>query len=264
MDSTTTNPEKEVIQDPQQQQETEETTAETGANTDVVQEGVDVQARGRPQMGGQRQKGASAKGTNREKEVGNKKKRKRYPPLPAEFHEVKTVDILINPLEPQIRLHPRKFLQLEPLERDEIGHAGGIDSNALVDGFYSESYIRKVQEFVMERKELLGVSPTDMSSRMMRRAIYEYYTQPYRGETAILQLVVAEYRLTRHVHGGRPRLSYCFKCRLQLEIGYLSRPWVMTKPPRERMLWFNESDLDSIEDAEEKERLCKAREDGWT
>ena len=112
------------------------------------------------------------------------------------------MDILINPLEPQIRLHPRKFLELEPLERDEIGHAGGIDSNALVDGFNCENYTRKVQEFAMERKELLGVSPTDMSSRMMRRAIYEYYTQPYRGETAILQLVVQECRLTRHVYGA--------------------------------------------------------------
>ena len=97
MDSTTTNQAKEVVQDPQQQQETEETTAETEANTDAVQEEVNVQARGRPQRGGPRQKGASAKGTNREKEVGNKKKRKRYPPLPAEFHEVKTVDISDKP-----------------------------------------------------------------------------------------------------------------------------------------------------------------------
>ena len=38
----------------------------------------------------------------------------------------------------------------------------------------------------------------------------------------------------------------------------------MTKPPQERMLWFNESDLDSMEDAEEREKSCKAREVDWT
>ena len=36
----------------------------------------------------------------------------------------------------------------------------------------------------------------------------------------------------------------------------------MTKMPQERLLWFNESDLDSIEDAEEKGKLCKVREMG--
>ena len=89
MESTTTNQGKEVVQDSQQQQETEETPAEKVVDTDAVQEEVNVQARGRPQRGGPRQKGVSGKGTNREKENGNKKKRKRYPPLAAAFHEVK-------------------------------------------------------------------------------------------------------------------------------------------------------------------------------
>ena len=34
----------------------------------------------------------------------------------------------------------------------------------------------------------------------------------------------------------------------------------MTKPPQEKMLWFNDSDLDSLDDVEEKKKINKERE----
>ena len=37
----------------------------------------------------------------------------------------------------------------------------------------------------------------------------------------------------------------------------------MTKPPQEKMLWFNDSNLDSLDDVEEMEKVCKEREVSW-
>ena len=37
----------------------------------------------------------------------------------------------------------------------------------------------------------------------------------------------------------------------------------MTKPPQEEMLWFNDSDLGSLDDVEEKNKVCKQREVSW-
>ena len=56
----------------------------------------------------------------------------------------------------------------------------------LVGDFQSERYIGQVQNFVVERKRVLVVRLTDMSRKMMRKAIYHYYTKFYSGETAIL------------------------------------------------------------------------------
>ena len=136
MESSRANQDKEVDRDPQKQNEKQGSTNDTAVDTSVAQEMEGVQARDRPKRGGQRQKNTKEKRASEWGKDGNKKKRVWYPPLLADFHVVKTVDVIINPLEPQVRLHPRKYIQLEPLEREETGHAGGIDSNALVDGFH--------------------------------------------------------------------------------------------------------------------------------
>ena len=57
----------------------------------------------------------------------------------------------------------------------------------------------------MERKEMLGVTPDDKTSKMLRRVVHVYYSMSFRREAGLFQLVGAEYQPVRHVHGGRPR-----------------------------------------------------------
>ena len=44
---------------------------------------------------------------------------------------------------------PSKFPTIRAIGERKTGHAGGIDSNALVVGLYSEKYIRTIQNFAM-------------------------------------------------------------------------------------------------------------------
>ena len=49
----------------------------------------------------------------------------------------------------------------------------------------------------LERKYKLGISP-HMDFRTMRATVHEYYSKSFRGATGMLQLVMAEFRLSRH------------------------------------------------------------------
>ena len=93
----------------------------------------------------------------------------------------------------------------------------------------------------------------DMNFRTMRAAVHEYYSMRFRGETGMLQLVMAEFRVTRHMHRGCPKKSYCYKCRLLLEMSYLVRPWLMPLETESKLLWYDESDL-KFEEDEQVER----------
>ena len=75
MESSEANQGKEVDQDPQQQNVTEGNSSKEVGGGSAISEVEEVQARGRPQRGGQRQKGAKDKRANQEKEAGNKKKK---------------------------------------------------------------------------------------------------------------------------------------------------------------------------------------------
>ena len=68
--------------------------------------------------------------------------------------------------------------------------------------------------------------------------------------------------MARHLHVGRPRRLYCFKCRLQVEIDYLSCPWIMQKASTDKMMWFDVSDLDSEQD-EKNTNVLNEREVSW-
>ena len=41
-----------------------------------------------------------------------------------------------------------------------------------------------------------------MDFRTMRTAVHEYYSMPFRGETGMLQLVMAKFRIARNLHDG--------------------------------------------------------------
>ena len=135
-------------------------------------------------------------------------------PTPS-FNTVLMLDLTVAPLDPPLRLHNKKFLQLEKQERAISNHAGGIDTCVSVEGFYKDRYADLAQEFVQTRKDAHGTKPTDMSARSMKEKVKEFYEMCFRGETAALQIVVGEFRRTRHWHGGRPKGTYCYKCRLK-------------------------------------------------
>ena len=71
----------------------------------------------------------------------------------------------------------------------------------------------------LEGKDELGTSLKDMSSRPMKVTVHEYYSMSFR-ETGMLQLVMAEFRLARHLHGGRSKKTSCYKWRLFLEMRF--------------------------------------------
>ena len=132
-----------------------------------------------------------------------------------------------------------------------------------MSGFHSESYAQDVREFVRDRKDTLGVRPTDFSPKVMKEKVKEYYDMSFRGETSALQVIVGEFRVARHWHDGRPKKTYCFKCRLLAEIGYLARPWQMNCKTEDTMMWFSMSDVESESDEEIKKEVRLKREAKW-
>ena len=179
------------------------------------------------------------------------------------FNTVMILDQELTPFSPHLRLHTKKFLQLERHDRKDAAHAGGIDSRVIVSGFHTEAYMQDARDFIRDRKETLGVRPTDYSPRVMRERVKDYYNMCFRGETAALQVIVGEFRVARHWHDGRPKNTYCFKCRLLAEIGYLARPWQMSTLSDDKMMWFNMSDVDSESDDDIKEGVKLKREAKW-
>ena len=76
-------------------------------------------------------------------------------------------------------------------------HVTPFDSRVIVSGFHSESYVHDVREFVRDRKETLGVRPTDFSPRVMKEKVKEYYDMSFRDGTGALQVIVGEFRVAR-------------------------------------------------------------------
>ena len=179
------------------------------------------------------------------------------------FSTVMILDQELTPFTPHLRLHMKKFLQLERHERKNATHGGGIDSRVIVSGFHTEGYMQDARNFIKDRKDTLGVRPTDYSPRVMREKVKNYYNMCFRGETAALQVIVGEFRVARHWHDGRPKNTYCFKCRLLTEIGYLARPWQMSTLSDDKMMWFNMSDVDSESDDDIKKEVKLKREAKW-
>ena len=123
--------------------------------------------------------------------------------------------------------------------------------------------MQDARNFIRDRKKTLGVRPTDCSPRVMRERVKDYYNMSFRGETAALQVIMGEFRVARHWHDGRPKNTYCFKCRLLAEIGYLSRPWQMSTRSDDKMMWFNMSDAESESDNDTREKIKSKREAKW-
>ena len=178
------------------------------------------------------------------------------------FGTIRVLEQLVSPYKPVLRMHPKKFLQIEGQDRAVATHAGGIVSRVRVTGFYTDKYAKEIYNFVESRKEALGTSPSDSSSKIMKEKVKEFYEMCFRGETAALQVIMGEYRISRHFHDGRPRGTYCYKCRLRLEISYLARPWQMSSKKVEPMQWFNMSDVESQDDAI-VEKVGREREHTW-
>ena len=160
------------------------------------------------------------------------------------FDTLKVLEQAVTPFEPHLHMHTKKFLQLERHDRKIATHAGGIESRVTVTGFYTERYTKDVYDFVESRKETLGVRPSDDSPKVMKEKVKEFHEMCFRGETAPLQVIMGEYWVARHFHDGRPKGTYCFKCRLSCEIVYLAHPWQMNSKKVERMMWFSISDVE--------------------
>ena len=148
--------------------------------------------------------------------------------LLRKFKTIQQLDLTISPMEPTLRLHPRKI----PADQ-EATHTGGFDTNVTVERFVGRKYGDLVVAQALERKDELGISS------------------------------LAEFRLSRHMHSGRPRKTYCYKCRFFLELSYLARPWLMPLQTESKMLWYNESDLDSEEDEQVRKGIQKERGLEW-
>ena len=99
----------------------------------------------------------------------------------------------------------------------------------------------------------------------MNQGLKRYYTQDFRGETTILQLVVAEYRLAKHCHAssGRPMKTYCYKCRHESEMNYLARVYKLNTQPKTPREWLNMSDADSEDDDLKWDTLYEDRMKEW-
>ena len=114
-------------------------------------------------------------------------------------------------------------------------------------------------ELARERRRTIGVDPSKITYSEMKSRLHDFYNQEFRGETRLLQVVVAEYRWSKHLHGKRPANTYCYKCRLLLEVNYLARPWLYPGKLPDDMLWYNNSDLDSEDDQEKRQDLKDTR-----
>ena len=178
-----------------------------------------------------------------------------------DFYEVKVININLTPIEPGLRFHHQKFLELERVAHQTNLHPGGIDSRVRLSGFSSRQYEAMVKELLEERKQLLGMTPVGITKKKMREKLEEYYTQAFRGETAVTQVVAAEWRVTKHVHTGRPAGSHCFKCRLQMELGFLARVYYLKKAVPE-MVWYNTSDIESADEGR-REKIKDVRHRQW-
>ena len=175
------------------------------------------------------------------------------------FFEIKKVKVKVTPFEPALRLYPRKFLELERVNRRKDAHVGGIDTEVTVADFMSPDYGLLILELARERRRMIGVDPSKITYSEMKSRLQDFYNQEFRGETGLLQVIVAEYRWAKHLHGKRPANTYCYKCRLLLEVNYLARPWLYPGKLPDDMLWYNSSDLDSEDDQEKRQNLKDAR-----
>ena len=77
-------------------------------------------------------------------------------------------------------------------------HPGGFDSEVIFKGLKTDSYVELLYQLIQKRNYVLGTDPSAVTERQLNNALRQYYTQDFRGETTILQLVVADYRLTKH------------------------------------------------------------------
>ena len=94
--------------------------------------------------------GATSKATS-------KRKRRTEDDTPG---TIRVLEQKISPFEPALRMHTKKFLQIEGHDRAIANHAGGIDSRVCVTGFFTDKYTGDIYNFVESRKEALGPSPT--------------------------------------------------------------------------------------------------------
>ena len=175
------------------------------------------------------------------------------------FFKIKKVKVKVTPFEPALRLYPRKFLELERVNRRKEAHVGGIDTEVTVADFMSPDYGLLILELARERRRMIGVDPSKITYSEMKNRLHDFYDQEFRGETGLLQVIVAEYRWSKHLHGKRPANTYCYKCRLLLEVNYLARPWLYPGKLPDDMLWYNSSDLDSEDDQEKRQDLKDTR-----
>ena len=184
---------------------------------------------------------------------------------PKAFFDVEKPKLVISPIVPPLRLSARRFLELERTPREDAVHPGGFDSQVILEGFKNDSYVELVYELIQERKDILGTDPSKKTERELNQALRRYYTQDFRGETTILQLVVAEYRLAKHCHAssGRPMKTYCYKCRLKSEMSYLARVYKLNTQPKATKEWLNMSDADSENDDNKWDELYDERMKEW-
>ena len=108
------------------------------------------------------------------------------------FETIRVLEQEVTPFKPPLRMHTKKFLQLEGHDRKIATHAGGIESRVTVTGFYTDRYTKDVYDFVESRKETLGVRPSDYSPKVMKEKVKEFYEMCFRGETAALQVIMGE------------------------------------------------------------------------
>ena len=184
---------------------------------------------------------------------------------PNAFFDVENPKVVITPIVPQLCLSARRFLKLERIPRGNALHPGGFDSQVILEGFKKDSYVELVYGLIQERKDILGTDPSKMTEREMNQALRRYYTQDFRGETTILQLLVAEYRLAKncHANSGRPMKTYCYKCRLEAEMSYLARVFKLNNQPKTPREWLNMSDADSEDDDLKWDALYEDRMKEW-
>ena len=112
--------------------------------------------------------------------------------LDPTFYEVKKVSFAVEPLEPHLRLCSRRYLQLERATDRASLHAGGLDSVVELRGFASREYVKLVGGLLKDRKLTLGVTCVGVKRSEIHRKIAQYYNDFFRGETAVLQVVVNE------------------------------------------------------------------------
>ena len=80
------------------------------------------------------------------------------------------------------------FLQLVRKERTKAAHAGEMNTRVTVRGFHSERYAQLSNEFVQDRKDSLGLKPTDMTAKAMQYKVRNFYDMCFSGETTASRL----------------------------------------------------------------------------